>query len=312
MKRQGTVLVIDDVPENLAVVFDVLSSAGYEVLVVESGEIALERMELMRPDLILLDVRLPGADGFSICRQLKSEPETAEIPVIMMTGLNETKDMVTGFKAGAVDYVCKPVAPEEVLVRVDTHIQLRRLRIELQKRNKDLLREVRRRKRAERQLEQSLDQAVLLIDEEGSTQFATERAWDLLSRFFPDAPLAGLPPALKDWLDSGDDPTHEFENPQGILFAKRFSSTTGSGSVLKLEERLTVPSSEQLQSLGLTPKEAEVLYWMAQGKTSPEIATILESAPNTVKKHAQRIYQKLGVENRTAAAMRAAEMTSES
>ena len=72
---------------------------------------------------------------------------------------------------------------------------------------------------------------------------------------------------------------------------------------------MNVPSSRQLQSLGLTPKEAEVLYWMAQGKTSPEIATILDSALNTVKKHAQRIYQKLGVENRTAAALRAAELT---
>ena len=311
MKRQGTVLVVDDVPENLAVVFEVLSSAGYEVLVVESGEVALQRIDLMRPDLILLDVRLPGADGYSVCRQLKAGPETADIPVIMMTGLNETKDMIAGFKAGAVDYVCKPVAAEEVLVRVDTHLQLRRLRLQLEERNQDLMREVKRRKRAERQLEQSLDQAVLLIDERGSVQFATERAWDLLSRFFEDAPLAGLPTALKEWLDSGNSPTHQFENARGVLFAKRFSSTSGSGSVLKLEERLTVPSSEQLQALGLTPKEAEVLYWMTQGKTSPEIATILESAPNTIKKHAPHIYQKLGVENRTAAAMRAAEMTSD-
>ncbi|MFO7724300.1 MAG: response regulator transcription factor [Oceanipulchritudo sp.] len=309
MKPRGTILVVDDVPENLALVFEVLSGAGYEVLVVESGEIALERLALMKPDLILLDVRLPGADGFTICRQLKDTPESTEIPVIMMTGLNDTRDMVNGFKAGAVDYVCKPVPAEEVLARVETHLQIRRLRLRLQQRNHELLREVRRRREAERQLEQSLDQAVILISEDSSLQFATKRAWDLIARFFPDGPLVGLPPPLQEWLEKDAAETHQFTFPKGSLHVKRFSSSSGRGAVLKLEEHLNVPSSRQLQSLGLTPKEAEVLYWMAQGKTSPEIASILDSALNTVKKHAQRIYQKLGVENRTAAALRAAEVS---
>jgi DNA-binding NarL/FixJ family response regulator len=307
MKRRGTILVIDDVPENLGVIFEVLSGGGYEVLVVESGEIALERLDLMRPDLIILDVRLPGADGYAICRRLKADPGTSDIPVIMMTGLDDTADMLAGFKAGAVDYVCKPVAAEEVMVRVDTHLQIKRLRQRLQERNNDLLREVRRRREAERQLEQSLDQAVLLTDEAGAVQFATRRAWDLIARFFPDAPLAGLPKEMRDWLDAGEPATSRFICPHGALLARRFSSSSSGGGMIKLEERLNVPSSEQLQSLGLTPREAEVLYWMAQGKTSPEIAAILESALNTVKKHAQRIYLKLGVENRTAAALRAAE-----
>lgn len=308
MKPKGTILVVDDVPENLALVFEVLSGAGYEVLVVESGEIALERLALMKPDLILLDVRLPGADGYSICRRLKDLPESAEIPVIMMTGLNETSDMVNGFKAGAVDYVCKPVPAEEVLVRVETHLQIRRLRLRLQQRNHDLLHEIRRRREAERQLEQSLDQAVILIGGDGSLQFATKRAWDLVARVFPDGPLVGLPDPLRDWLAKDDTDTRQFPFPKGALHVKRFSNASGSGVVLKLEEHLNVPSSSQLQSLGLTPREAEVLYWMAKGKTSPEIATILDSALNTVKKHAQRIYQKLGVENRTAAALRATEL----
>lgn len=309
MKRQGTILVVDDVPENLAVVFEVLSVAGYEVLVVETGEIALGRLDLMQPDLILLDVRLPGADGYAICQQLKADPRSVDIPVIIMTGLHGTQEMIAGFRAGAVDFISKPLAAEEVLVRVDTHLQLRRLRLRLQIRNHELLREVRRRKEAERQLEQSLDQAVILVDEAGAPQFATKRAWDLIARFFPAAPLAGLPSPIRDWLDSDPAPTRRFTCPHGALSIRRFSSTTGSGSVLKLEEQLNVPSSKKLQSFGLTPKEAEVLYWMAQGKTSPEIATILECALNTVKKHAQRIYQKLGVENRTAAALRAAELS---
>ena len=309
MKLKATILVVDDVPENLAVIFEVLSGVGHEVLVVESGEIALERLSLMKPDLILLDVRLPGADGYSICRQLKARPASAEIPVIMMTGLNDTEDMVNGFKAGAVDYVCKPVPADEVLARVETHLEIRRLRLRLQQRNHELLREVRRRREAERQLEHSLDQAVILIGENGSLQFATKRAWDLIARFFPGGPLAGLPAPLQEWLEKNNADTHQFTFPMGVLHVKRFSNASGTGGVLKLEEHLNVPSSRQLQSLGLTPKEAEVLYWMAQGKTSPEIATILNSALNTVKKHAQRIYQKLGVENRTAAALRATEVS---
>jgi len=307
MKRKGTILVVDDVPENLGIVFEVLSGAGYEVLVVESGEIALERIDLMRPDLVILDVRLPGLDGYAVCRKLRAADGSKDIPVIMMTGLNETENMVTGFQAGAVDYLCKPVAAEEVLVRVDTHLEVRRLRMKLQERNNDLMREVRRRREAERQLEQSLDQAVLLVGEDGNVQFATTRAWDLIERFFADVPLAGLPDELATWLTQQDSALFEARRRKGSLFVKRFSSTSGGGSVLKLEERLAVPPVEHLQKLGLTPKEAQVLFWMAQGKTSPEIASILECAPNTVKKHAQRIYQKLGVENRTAAALRAAE-----
>ncbi|NBD39139.1 MAG: response regulator [Verrucomicrobia bacterium] len=309
MKRNGTILVIDDVPENLGVIFEVLSGAGYEVLVVENGEIALERMALLQPDLILLDVRLPGEDGFTVCRQLKASPASAEIPVIMMTGLNDTRDKVHGFKAGAVDYICKPVPADEVLVRVDTHLEIRRLRLRLQQRNHELLREVRRRREAERQLEESLDQAVLLVDEEGRPQFATKRAWDLIARFFPEAPLAGLPEPIHEWLHEKASPFRKFSFPQGSLHIQRFSGLSGTGSVLKLEEHLNVPSSEHLQALGLTPREAEILYWMAKGKTSPEIATILDSALNTVKKHAQRIYRKLEVENRTAAALRATELT---
>lgn len=307
MKEKGTILIVDDVPENLAVLFDVLSDAGYKVLVVESGEIALERMDFMRPDLVLLDVRLPGIDGYALCRRLKAHEDTTHIPVIMITGLDETEDKVKGFEAGAVDYVCKPLASEEVLARVRTHLQLRHLRQRLQDRNHELMHEIRRRRKAERELEQSLDQAVLLIDASAKVQFATRRAWDLLSRFFPDSPLAGLPEPFMTWLHESGSPNHTFSSSSGDLVAHRSPGTEEGGSLIRLQEQLTIPSGKDLEQLGLTPKEAEVLYWMAQGKTSPEIASILECALNTIKKHAQRIYAKLGVENRTAAALLAAE-----
>jgi DNA-binding response OmpR family regulator/DNA-binding CsgD family transcriptional regulator len=308
MKEAGTILIVDDVPENLAVLFDVLSEAGYEVLVVESGEVALERIDLMRPDLVLLDVRLPGMDGYAVCRELKASEKTNGIPVIMITGLNETGDKVNGFEAGAVDYVCKPLAPEEVLARVRTHLELRRLRQRLQERNHDLMHEIRRRRKAERELEQSLDQAVMLVEADGKVQFATRRAWDLLQRFFPDGSMAGLPPPFLRWLEEGTEMETRFSAPAGDLLARRTPGIEKGGSLIRLQEQLKVPDRGELEALGLTPREAEVLYWMAQGKTSPEIALILESAVNTVKKHAQRIYTKLGVENRTAAALRASEL----
>ncbi|TVR52774.1 MAG: response regulator [Puniceicoccaceae bacterium] len=306
----ATILVIDDVPENLAVVFDVLNQANFEVLVVESGAVALERMEVLRPDLILLDVRMPDLDGLEVCRRLHADPKTAAIPVIMMTALNDTTDTVAGFEAGAVDYLRKPVAPEEVLVRVNTHLQMRMLRKTLEQRNQALSREVRRRREAERQLEQSLEQAVLVVAGNGTVQFATRRAWDLLEQYFADWDGTGLPSDLGGWIGERAEPMIRFPRPKGSLVARLFTDpgNTSANCMVTLEEHLVMISPEPLQQLGLTPREAEVLYWLAQGKTSPEIAVILRTALNTVKKHAHNIYAKLGVDNRTAAAARAFEV----
>ena len=302
------VLAIDDVPENLAVLFELLAGSGFEVLVAESGEKALERIDELRPSLVLLDVLMPGLDGFEVCRRLKAMPAYAEVPVIFMTALNETVDKVKGFRAGAVDYVSKPVEAEEVLARVRAHLQLRELRQTLEERNRTLAREVERRRAAEHQLEESLDQAVLVVTRRGGVQFCTRRGWDLLGRFFP-AETTGLPAALVAWLQLETTEPLEIDHPEGQLLVRRFAESGAAESLmLRLEEHLAIPSPDALRQLGLTPREAEVLYWMTQGKTSPEIGVILEAAPNTIKKHAQNIFTKLEVENRTAAALRALEV----
>ena len=134
----ATVLVVDDLPENLALLFDVLSGAGFKVLVAASGDEALERLPELQPDLILLDVLMPGRDGFAVCRELKQDAAFAEVPVIFMTARSDTVDKVTGFRAGAVDYVGKPFEADEVLARVRAHLQLRRMRRELEQQNESL------------------------------------------------------------------------------------------------------------------------------------------------------------------------------
>ena len=122
-----TILIVDDTPANLNVLLQCLGDAGHRVLVAEDGEEALELLARAAPDLVLLDVMMPGIDGFETCRRLKADPAHAELPVIFMTALSETEQKLQGFAAGAVDYITKPIQHEEALARVSTHLELRRL-----------------------------------------------------------------------------------------------------------------------------------------------------------------------------------------
>jgi signal transduction histidine kinase len=112
-----------------------LEAQGYRVLVAQDGEEGLQRAELTRPDVILLDVMMPGISGFEVCRRLKSRSTTHEIPVIFMTSLTETRDKVAAFAAGAVDYVTKPLQADEVMARIDTHVKLRAAQTQLESQN---------------------------------------------------------------------------------------------------------------------------------------------------------------------------------
>ena len=123
----ATVLVVDDIPANRNLLRDTLEPQGYEVLLAPDGETALKVSHRAQPDLILLDVMMPGLDGFETCRRLKGRAETRDIPVIFITARDETKAMVEGFQAGGVDYITKPFQAEEVLIRVKTHLENARL-----------------------------------------------------------------------------------------------------------------------------------------------------------------------------------------
>ena len=125
MERTGLILIVDDTPTNLDVISEALNDAGYEIAVATSGERALQQIERRSPDLILLDVMMPGMNGFETCQHLKANPKRCDIPIIFMTALADTDHKVKGFELGAVDYITKPFQEQEVLARVRTHLQLR-------------------------------------------------------------------------------------------------------------------------------------------------------------------------------------------
>ncbi|WP_280154934.1 ATP-binding protein [Piscinibacter sp. XHJ-5] len=137
-----TILIVDDMPANLGVLTSHLERQGYVAVVAQGGEEGIERAEFVRPDLILLDVMMPGVDGFETCRRLKASELTRDIPVIFMTALADTADKLTGFSVGAVDYVTKPLNGAEVLARIDTHLTLYGLRRQLAQQNAQLQREI--------------------------------------------------------------------------------------------------------------------------------------------------------------------------
>ncbi|HEX7910512.1 MAG TPA: hybrid sensor histidine kinase/response regulator [Paraburkholderia sp.] len=146
------ILVVDDTPANLGLVVEYLESNNLRVAVARDGAEALRRAALVQPNLILLDVMMPGLDGFETCRQLKAAQTTRDIPVIFMTSLTRTEDKVTGFRAGAVDYITKPLQMEEVAARVNTHLKLHALQKLQEEQNIQLQKEVKTRKQAEEAL----------------------------------------------------------------------------------------------------------------------------------------------------------------
>lgn len=181
------ILIADDTPASLSLLAGVLEPQGYEILTATNGREALQLAARALPDLVLLDVMMPGHDGFYVCRELKAEEATREVPVIFITSRRETESVLRGFQVGAVDYIEKPFQAEEVVMRVATHLKLSRLTRELQQRNAELVAEVTRRRTAE----QARDKA----DQRLSALTAREaRRWGL-------AGFVGESPHLRRILD---------------------------------------------------------------------------------------------------------------
>jgi DNA-binding NtrC family response regulator len=149
IESNASILLVDDTPDSLDVLVEHLENAGFEVAVALSGENAFKVIDKFIPDLILLDVKLSGIDGFETCFRLKQQAATQDVPVIFITGLTETVDKVKGFSVGGVDYITKPFQCEEVLMRVNTHITLRRQQQKLAQQNEQLKQEIQRREHAE-------------------------------------------------------------------------------------------------------------------------------------------------------------------
>ena len=296
MTPPAKVLVVDDTPANVSLLLDALSDAGYELFVAAHGRAALDLIARTPPDLVLLDVMMPVLDGFATCAELKADPRHRDLPVIFMTALSEPDEKVRAFAAGAVDYIVKPVYLPEVLARVSAHLKIRALQ-------KSVEEELAMRLEAEDQLSASLDRAVIVASPAGQILFCTRPATALLYRHFPAFRSGQLPPALLTPTASA-----ELTTAAGQLAARRFVEPGRDDFlIIHLEEKTPV-TPDALRRLGITAREAEVLFWIAQGKSNPDIATILNLGVRTVHKHVEHIFEKIGCETRASAALTAAEI----
>jgi DNA-binding response OmpR family regulator/DNA-binding CsgD family transcriptional regulator len=304
-RNTDLVLIVDDVPDNLAVLHDALDESGYTVLVATSGEAALTRAAQAQPDIVLLDAMMPGMDGFEVARRLKADAATAHIPIVFMTGLTETEHLVAALDAGGVDYVTKPIKPKEVLARMNVHLQgARRARQEAQQAGQ-----------ARNALDAFGYASITVRLPEGRIIWQTALARELLQRYCATvAPTTPVP--VLDWLQRhlpDVQRAHTEPPPLSIVqgartLTLRLHQQTGHDDegddwlIIMRELSDTSVIDAMSLSLKLTAREAEVLYWVVKGKTNRDIGEILGSSPATVKKHLERVYVKLGVETRTAAA----------
>jgi DNA-binding NarL/FixJ family response regulator len=288
------VLAVDDNPGSLGALTETLESAGMMALSAPSGQSALAVLDRITPDLILLDAVMPGLDGFETCRKIKARPALETTPVVFLTGSQDTQDVLSGLRAGGVDYVVKPFEQTVLIERIRVHIS-----------NADLVREARA----------ALDATgpgVFAIGLEQEIAWASETALQTLG-----LEAQAIPPLLKvelqKWLKV--QATKPISQTQPLLFndpIDRALSFTLIGRMANGDMLVQVEPYEEIgdaelltRDLGLSPREGEVLAWLAQGKSNRDIAEILDLSTRTVTKHIEQIFQKLGVENRTAAALAA-------
>ncbi len=299
---KGIVLIVDDTPGNLAVLSDMLSEAGYRVLVAIDGQSAIEQIEYLQPDIILLDVMMPGIDGFETCQRIKNNHTTSQIPIIFMTGLSELDDLLKGFGTGAVDYIVKPIRPAEVLARIDAQLLLAR---NLQ--------------RAEDSLNH-IAFGALVFDSSGLITWLTATAVKILNDCFPDTPLTSYTASNGDFLPKPIMAQLSFLSTQSAAIDSKSTKTIDIGNdfsgkiisrdfnceyIMLIQKRTQQWDLSSLKgSFGLTVREAEILMWISKGKTNKEVGLILNTSPRTVNKHLEHVFEKLGVPTRTAAVVK--------
>ena len=287
LSANGIIMIVDDTPANLALLSDTLSEANYRVLVATDGLSAIEQIDYLKPDIILMDVVMPGIDGFETCRRLKADPATCDIPILFMTGLGELDNLLRGFGEGGLDYIVKPIRPPEVLARIEVHLALARAR-----------------QRAENALQHS-PFCVIAVDDLGTITWLTPAANMLLTDSLPDTELSVgnlLPKPILTWFNSSRSIAAE-EYGSSAGFNIKMAACQNAGEYLLLLKKCASEwNLEALkETLGLTFREAEILMWISRGKTNKEVGLILESSHRTVNKHLEHIYEKLGVTTRAAA-----------
>lgn len=279
--HQRVILVVDDALDTLRMLCDALAAEGYAVLAARDADEALQRFDITVPDGVLLDAVMPGMDGFALCRLLKATPPWSHVPVVFMTGLSDTEQILRGFASGGVDYVVKPLRIPEVLARLATHV---------------------RNAQATRLAREAVDVAglgVVVLDGQGRVAWRSPQALRWLEAAFAAEPAPQ--DAAAAWLNraqcTGGQTLALADGRQ--LLARHLGASGLAESMLLLSQ---AAAPRHLQQVALTPRETEVLSWISKGKTNRDIADILGMSPRTVNKHLEHIFEKLGVETRTAAA----------
>jgi len=286
--ERPVVLVVDDAPSSLGMLCDTLEASGYTGLVAADGEAALQRLELVVPDAILLDGLMPGLSGFETCRRIKANPALAHIPVLFMTGLSETSHVVEGFECGGVDYVVKPIRAQEVLARLHTHARNARIT------------------RMARDAVDVAGMGVVFVDTRGRIAWRSPQAALWLHALEEPVAPGLLPASLEAALAPGA--AIAVGTATGMRLSVRNLGAAALGETMLLFAIQREGPAARLADAALTPRETEVLSWLAKGKTNRDIGEILGTSPRTVNKHLEHIFEKLGVETRAAAAALASGM----
>lgn len=289
------VLVVDDAEDTLTMLTDVLSLENLRVLTANSGPKAIQIASESQPDVILMDAIMPGMDGFETCRILKSETDLSEIPVIFMTGQDDSEHVVHAFSVGGVDFVSKPTSLPELIARMRVHLS-----------------NARKAKSARHALDIT-GRKIVAVDENGDIAWSTPQAIRLLRQNGIHSENGEkVPWAILAWLleirnkpNSSSDQKLEFNASGSEVTFRHIGSTPEGEILLSVADRQKGSDEKRLaEFFNLTMREAEVLLWTTHGKSNKEVAEILSLSPRTVNKHLEQIFSKLGVENRTAAATR--------
>ena len=270
--RRDTVLVVDDTPDTLGLLTDMLDRVGFTVLIATDGNSALELIDLVTPDLVLMDAVMPGLNGFDTCRRLKREKRLSHLPIIFMTGLSETEHVVEGLACGGVDYVTKPIVLDELLARIRVHLGNARLAFETHA---------------------ALDASgrfLFALNHGGQVLWCTPKAQQLLGGTCNELPTAVTEKLLRLRLGDAKASARCRVELAGRTLECSFLSPLGPDELLfRLAEiggASTAGDQHALQrAFTLTSREAEVLELVAQGLRNAEIAQRLVVSQKTVDHH---------------------------
>ncbi|HEY7774522.1 MAG TPA: DNA-binding response regulator [Marinagarivorans sp.] len=324
-----TVLVVDDSPETLSLINDTLERAGLTCLVALDPKQGLHIAQKMQPDLILLDGIMPTMSGFEFCQTCKLQPELRAIPIVFMTGMSDSENIVKAFAAGGVDYVTKPIDTQALVARIRVHLATAKII---------------------RSAQSALDQAgqhIFAVDRQGQLLWQTPQVQESLERHNAANPGENwldteFWPAVERWVSQLSTPANDAAFNAGAMGSAPlgnsslnlqingqrihldillgggalgtnpapFQKMPGENNADEILVRLHTNDDREdnhvlMNAFGLSQRESDVLIWIARGKTNREMGHILGISPRTINKHLEQVFKKLEVDNRTNAAAKA-------